>query len=56
MRTIWEICCGWVANHVMHLYLLTAGGLTFSDFVDGHYHYGLLVFVMAVIEESRDER
>ena len=38
-----------------HAYLTTAGGLTFIDFHEGQYPYGMLVFVMAVMEEYRND-
>lgn len=56
MRAIWYKCCGFVESHVTHLYLTTAGSLTFIDFHEGNYPYGLGVFLLAVMEESRDDK
>lgn len=53
MRTFWEYCCGFVADHAMHFYIGTAGGLTFLDFIEGHYPYGLLVLALAIQEAMK---
>lgn len=38
----------------LHIYGVTAGGLTMLDIHDGHHLYGILVFVLAALDMVDD--